>query len=69
MVKNLSVTQEIVVQSLGQEDPMWKGMATTLVFLPEESYAQRSLESYSPWCCKKSYRTEQITLSFSLSLS
>ena len=28
MVKNLSVVQEIWVQSLGQEDPLEKGMAT-----------------------------------------
>ena len=28
MVKNLFATQEIVAQSLGQEDPLWKGMAT-----------------------------------------
>ena len=28
MVKNLSATQETWVQSLGQEDPLEKGMAT-----------------------------------------
>ena len=31
------------VQSLGQEDPLEEGMATTPVFLPEESHGQRSL--------------------------
>ena len=33
---------------LGQEDPLEKGVATTLVFLPEESHGQRSLAGYSP---------------------
>ena len=28
MVKNLPATQETLVQSLGQEDPLEKGMAT-----------------------------------------
>ena len=31
------------VQSLGWEDPLEEGMATTLVFLLEESLGQRSL--------------------------
>ena len=31
------------VQSLGLEDPLEEGMATALVFLPEESHRQRSL--------------------------
>ena len=33
-VKNLPAMQEMQVQSLGQEDPLEKGMATTPVFLP-----------------------------------
>ena len=32
---------------LGQGDPLEEGMATQLVFLPEESHGQRSLEGYS----------------------
>ena len=35
MVKNLAAMQETQVQSLGQEDPLEKGMATTPVFLLE----------------------------------
>ena len=38
----------------------------TLVFLPGESYGQRSLVGYSPWGCKESGMTEQVTLSLSL---
>ena len=39
--------QEIWVRSLGQEDPLEEGMATTPVFLPGGSYGQRSLAGYS----------------------
>ena len=63
--KNLPAMNEIRVRFLGQEDPLWKGM----LFLLGESHVQRSLASYSPWCCKKSNRTKRLTLSFSLSLS
>ena len=43
MVKNLPAKQETGVQSLGWEDPLEKGMATLLVFLPGEFHGQRSL--------------------------
>ena len=39
-VKHLPAVQETPVQSLGQEDPLEKGMATTLVFLPGELSVQ-----------------------------
>ena len=32
----------------------------TPVFLPRESYGQRSLAGYSPWGCKESATTEQL---------
>ena len=38
MGMNLPRMREIRVQSLGQEDPLEKGMATTSVFLPGESH-------------------------------
>ena len=51
---------ETQVQSLGQEDPLEKGMAThSLVFMPGESHGQRSLVGYSPWVLKESDTTEQ----------
>ena len=60
MVKNLPTMQETQVQSLGQEDPLEKGMAThSLVFMPGESHGQRSLVGYSPWVLKESDTTEQ----------
>ena len=50
-------------QPLGQEDPLEKGMATHFSILPGESQGQRSLAGYSPWGCKDSDMTEQLTLS------
>ena len=41
--------QETQVQSLGQEDPLEKEMATHLVFLPGEFHGRTSLAGYSPW--------------------
>ena len=35
------------VRSLGQEDPLEKGMSTLSVLLPGESQGQRSLAGYS----------------------
>ena len=43
LVKNLPAMQETGVPSLGQEDPLEEGMATTAIFLPGESHGQRSL--------------------------
>ena len=56
MVKNLPAMQETRVQSLGWDDPLEKGTATTLVFWPGESHGWRKLASYSPWGCKGSVR-------------
>ena len=38
MVKRLSTMQETWVRSLGREDPLEKGMASTLVLLPGKSH-------------------------------
>ena len=50
MVKNLpemQETYEMQVQFLGWEDPLEESMQPTSVFLPGESYGQRSLAVYS----------------------
>ena len=47
------------VQSLGQEDPLEKEMATP-IFLPGESHGQRSLAGYSPWGRKELDTTEGL---------
>ena len=61
MIKNLFAMQETRVRSLGWEDPLEKGMATTPLFLPGESHGQRSLVGYSPWGRKDSDMTEQLS--------
>ena len=58
MVKNLSAMQETWVQSLGQEDPLEKGMATHSSIL-----AWRILVGYSPKGHIESDTTEQLTFS------
>ena len=63
MVKNLPVMQETWIQSLGQEDPLQKGLATHSNTLPGEFHGQRSLVYYSPWGCKESDTTEGLTVS------
>ena len=57
-VKNPPAMQETWVPSLGWEDPLDKGMATTPVFWPGEFHGQRSLMGYSPLGHKESYTTE-----------
>ena len=63
-VKNMPAVQELQetqVQSLDQEDPLagrrrkWQPPP---VFLPGESYGQRSLGDYRPWGRKESDMTE-----------
>ena len=52
-VKNLPVLQETQVQSLVQEEPLEKGLATHSSILPGEFHGQRSLQGYGPWGCKE----------------
>ena len=49
MVKNLPVTWETQIRSLGWEDPLEKRMVITPVFLPGKFQGQKSLTGYSPW--------------------
>ena len=46
--------------------PLEKETAIHSSILACESHGQRSLEGYSPWGCKGSDRTQQVTLSLSL---
>ena len=48
MVKNLPAMQETQVQSLGQEDPLEKGMATYASMLAWRIHGQGSLAGYTP---------------------
>ena len=58
IARNPPTMQETWVLSLGWEDLLEKGMATTPVSLLEECHGYRSLEGYSPWSCKESDTTE-----------
>jgi len=61
MVKNLPAVQETRIRSLGQEDPLEKGMAIHSSILAwripwtcmENPSSQRSRVSYSPFCRKE----------------
>ena len=55
--ENLPAVQKAWVQSVGREDPLEKGMGTT-VFLPGKSHGQGSLAGCSLWGCKESDVTE-----------
>ena len=58
MVKNLPAMQETQLSSLGQENPLEKGVASTAAFLPGEFHEQRSLVGYSPRGLKELDATE-----------
>ena len=49
MVKDSLAMQETRAQSLGQEDPLEKGLAIYSSMLAWETPGQRSLVGYSPW--------------------
>ena len=59
-LKNLSAMQKTHVLSLRQWDSLEKGIPTP-VFLLEKFHGQKNLTSYSPWGCKESDMTEQLT--------
>ena len=42
--------------------PLWRKWQPTPVILPEEFHGERSLAGYSPWGCKESGMTEQLSL-------
>ena len=60
MVKNLPATWEKRAQSLGQEDPLEKGMATHSGILAWRIPWTGEPAGYSPWGCKELDMTEQL---------
>ena len=71
-VKNLTTMRETWIRSLGQGNgnPFLPGefhgqrrreWQPIPVFLPGEFHGQRSLAGYSPWGCKESDMTEQLS--------
>ena len=57
LIKSLPAMQETWVQSLGQEDPLEKEMATHSS-IPAWRIPWTSLEGYSPWGHKESDKTK-----------
>ena len=66
MVKNLLAMRETQVQSLDQEDPLEKGMATHSSILAWRIPWTEEPGGYSPWGHKESDPTKQLTLTHSL---
>ena len=62
MVKSLPAVQETRAQSLSRKIPWRRVWQPTPIFMPGESHGQKSLVGYSPWGCKESDTTEQLTL-------
>ena len=65
MVKNLPAMQETWVRSLGQEDPLEKGMATlSSIFAWRIPWTEKPGQDawWRPWGCKESDTTEKLTL-------
>ena len=70
LVKNQPAVQETQVRSLGQEDPLEKGMATHSSILDcSIPWTEEPGELYSQWGLKESDTTEQLTLSLSLQVN
>ena len=59
-VKNLPAMWETRVQSLAQEDPLEKGMATYSSVLSGKSPGQESLANFSPWGRKRVGHSETL---------
>ena len=59
-VKNPPAMQETQVPSLGREDPLEKGMATSLEHFAWRITWTEEPPGYSPWGHKESDTTEQL---------
>ena len=68
-VKNLPAMLETCVQSLGQEDPLEKGIATHSSFLSWRIPWTESLVGCSPWGRQGLDTAQQLTLSLHLNES
>ena len=53
MVKNLPAMWKAWVQSMGGKIPWRRKWQPTTVFLPGESYGQKSRVGYKPWDCNR----------------
>ena len=60
-VKNLPVMQEMLIRSLGWEDPLEKEMATHSSILAWRIHEYRRLAGYSPWGHQELDITERLS--------
>ena len=58
MAKNLPAMQETQVRSLGQEDPLEKGLATQSSILAQKNPMREEPGGLNTWCRKESEKTE-----------
>ena len=63
MVENLPAMWETRVQSQGRVEPLEMGMATHFSILAWRIPWTEEPVGYTPWDCKESERTEQLTFS------
>ena len=68
MVKNLLTMQETGIRSLDGEDPLEKGIATHSSILAWRIPWTEVQSMESPWGCKESYMTEQLTYVLDMAL-
>ena len=68
-IKNLPAMQETQFDPWVWKIPWRRSWQPTPAFVPGESPGERNLAGYSPWGCKKSDVTEQLTLSLLLHLA
>jgi len=61
MVKNLPAVQETGFDPWIGKIPWKRAWQPSPVFLPGESHGPRNVVGYSPWGCKESDMSEQIT--------
>ena len=61
IVKNLPTMGETQIWSGGQEDSLRREWQPTPVFLLREFHGWRSLPGSTPWGCRVSYISEQLT--------
>ena len=64
MVKNLPAMRKPWFNPWVRKIPCRREWLPTPVFWPGKYHEQRSLVGYSPWGCKESDTTEQLTLKF-----
>ena len=67
-IKNLPAQQKTWIPSMGQEDPLGKGMTTHSSIVTWRISWKRSLKGCSPWDHKELDVTEWLTLSISIDL-